>query len=358
MNKIYSVLTLIDILNRMSEINDLDMHRFMRSLYIRRVDYLRFTPFGLWGKLTDSAVPYVKDSDGLYLMGEFNVAWIEQLKRLARIAYAWEVSLMPDIMDKSAAGEPLQHLHPYYNNKGNRINGQFDPSASAQAIRNELAGLIFDIIGERGHFTRMNGSLRPLRPNKLSLGNEIFCGKSHEAIHTFGEFVAYPLAHEFRQLGYEGKIYYSANQAATEATEGYVGSEGGWQSEFKIRDTCQCKHNISSVFDVIEKVPKIIHGRWFGISDDGTFGDNPDKQTQKAIVKRTMVLADERSNNNRRVRRLDYIEILPLSIADYPANFKDISKDDLEKFTITSRCRGLKNPNRTVPKWLLRRHGL
>lgn len=347
------IMAVLDIVGRMKDWADHDLHRFFRKLFFRRVDYLRIFLFCVWGRQTLVSQPYLKDADGKYNLDEFNPVFFEELARLARFAYIWRRKLWVDLFDHCATKKPNTHLHPYENNI-NEIYGMYDRSIRAQEYRNKLAEKVIETIGLRGCWYGVTGLIKHnLSPNILSLGNELYC--SHAERHPFGEFWAYPLAKKLRQLGYTGKIAFSAHSIAAHAIRAYVSTEGNWKTEFKKGDTILQFHGMDSTEWVDENVPGVVHGRHFGISDDGTYKRSPSIRTVTRIISHTLAYCKEK-----RQRYLHHIEMLPLSISETPSVVWEIKVDrDLEAYsTIARRNFGIKKPNRKPPKWLLRRTGL
>jgi len=350
------VMAALDIVGRMLHWSDYDLHTFFKKLYVRKVDKLRILLFNVWGEQNEASQPYLKDEDWFDL-DFFNPVFFGQLKRLSDMAYAWKTGLYIDLFDHCATKEPTKHLHPYYNNV-NIIFGMYDIRTEAQSYRNDLAKKVIETVGLRGYWRNRLGIKCALPPNIFSLGNELYC--SHAERHSFGEHWAYPLAHQLRELGYTEKIAFSASEEAAHAIRAYVNTEGDWKSEFKKDDTILQLHGMDSPAWVDENVPGVVHGRYFGISDDGTYKRNPSIGTVARIVSRTLAYCKEPFMRTKKQRYIHHIEMLPLSISEIPTKVWEIDTGrDLEVYsTIARKNFGIKKPNRETPRWLLKRNGL
>jgi hypothetical protein len=363
MKQPFSMLACLDIVGRMIHWTDEDLNRFLRYLYIRKVDYLRFFLNCSWGPQGLSSQPHRKRVDGLfYFYGKddkpvFNEVFFAQLKRLATFAPEWKVALAVDLNDHCATTPSLRDIHPYYHN-AQGMNGLYDKSDFGIRVRNDVATKVLETIGLAGIRHDPLGIPHRIRPNILSLVNEGYC--AYVDRHAFGEYWAYPLAHRLRQLGYKKKIMFSAHDDAAHAISAYVSSEGNWHTEFRKGDTINQLHGLHSVEWVRENVPNVEHGRWFGVSDDGTYDKNPIAKTWVECMKEILELCKEPFGKGKKKQRyLHHYEILPLSISEVDQVPWEIDIEDLSKFTqIRIQVFGDKSPLRKVPKWLNKRMGL
>jgi len=350
MKRISLACAVLDFVGRMHDWSDANIAQFCRKLYYRRVKYLRIFLFNVWGPQDPSSQPYEKDENGVFDLRQFNERFFIQLARLNRICNDFRIALYVDLFDHCGT-KKAEHraIHPWYNNC-NGIKGIYDPSILAQYFRNKLAEKIIEIIGIRNTYPAWFGTIeKKLHPNWLGLWNEATV--AHADRHEFGRCVAYPLAAELRRLGYRQKILYSADDIAGHAIAAYVSSEEGWQTEFKKGDTVRQFHGAVSTAWMTERARKVVHGRWFAISTDGTFGKCPSIGMVKAIIRKAKELCRDGQ------RHLHHYEDLPLSIANVGTLPWEIDiKRDLEVFSMINRVFN-KQKNRRLPKWLLRMYG-
>jgi len=357
-----SFLACLDIVGRMTTWSDQDISRFLRYLYIRKVDYLRLFLNCSWGPQGLSSQPHKKKADGQFYFYDsenkpvFNEVFFAELRRLALLAYEWKVALAVDLNDHCATTQSLRDLHPYYHNSQG-MNGLYDKSDLGVRVRNDIARKVIDAIGLIGVRHDSLGIPHKLKPNILSLGNELYC--PYEDRHPFGRLWAYPLAHELRQLGYKRKILFSAHEYAAHAISGYVSTEGSWFTEFKKTDTINQLHGLDGLSWVEANVPRIFHGRYFGVSNDGTYDRDPNVNKWIECMKRILELCEEPFGDGGKQRYLHHYELLPMSIEAIDEMPWNISTEDLSKFTqIRLRILGDKKPLRKVPKWLNKKMGL
>jgi len=344
-------MAVLDFVGRMEGWSDAQVAQYCRSLYFRRVRYLRIFLFNVWGPQGKSSQPYEKDENGVFDLRVFNEHFLIQLSRLNRICNDFRIALYVDLFDHCGTKKAEHRLiHPYYNNC-NGVNGIYDQGKIAQDFRDKLAEKVIEIVGLKNTYPALHGIVElPLHPTWIGLWNEAYV--AHAERHEFGKKVAYPLASKLRKLGYKQKILYSAYDDAGHAIAAYVSSESGWQTEFKKGDTVRQFHGMTSVGWIEEQTAKVEHGRWFATSTDGTFRKNPSIWLVRTIISRALQLCEEGNRN------YHHHEELPLSISEIGTWPWEINASrDLEIYTVINKeFNGRKN--RKVPKWLLRKYGI
>lgn len=372
MKKPFKIVAVLGYLGQSAKRNVQQQHKFFQRLRTRRIQYLRVFTVCPWGKQTPSSQPYDRLPDGTYDLLEFNTAFFTKLKELADLAGDFGVALIIDLFDHCGTNKTLRKNNPWYNNI-NGVRGFYDTSRNSMMHQQRLIKKIIDTIGFHAYRKTALGIVTKVRPHIYSLGNELYTQRgTGQDYHWIGRYWALPHALHLRKLGYKGKIFFSAHPWAAHAIWGYLSPEGSWcGSTFKIRDLVQQLHGMSYPVWVEDYVRPFVHGRYIGVSDDGTnirYDEDKgicingnrycsaDKDLVCSTLKTVKNVCDESRGHQ---RKLHSIEQLPRSVSESYQTLKNLNQHrDVNVWMAVGRRVYGQDWTRRTPRYLRKRYDL
>jgi len=356
----YNVVSVLDLVGRAPGYSDRELNQFMWRYSWRGADYLRLfpdwsNPFKLhpWKKL-------IPVGNTWYIFNIWDDRYFESLARVCDTAYRWKMGIYFDLFDHCFTKGDNQDENPWFHMES--VNGIYD----LNAIRyyEKWIEKVWSVVGKRGSYTAKSGVKKKVRPNLYSLGNELnFPSQSQNHYHQYGREWVRPLANKLRDLGYTGKICFSADSSdprpSSNLIRAYVSNEGDEccpdGHHYTKKTTVEQAHGQFSTTAVL---PTIWNNRILALSDDGT-NEKDEKHKAVCVGKKycsadlaTVVECAREAKESYGKRQIHHIDILPRSVSeiDQKLDDLDLARDASVFQAIDKKVYGV-NPTRKFSKW-------
>ena len=352
---------------------DKELHRFFRRLGEGGVDHERFIP--IWG---EGLLPFRKQPSGKYNLELFNPEYFNELRRVCKIAYQWQVGIYFDLFDQcSLRGyyEGKQGKNPWTWNE-NGVKGIYDTSDKAIEIYKTWIKKVIDTVGLYGYRATRLGIKLKNKPNLFGLGNELHFKGTRERLHNWANYWGHGLAGYMRKLGYKQQLLYSGETKTAHALRVYIGPWDGdprkkpkWDMEFGFEETVDVWHGFYDWRPIVKKInDQLTKNRWFAVSDDGTnvkdiqayvYPDSINPPDNFACAKTGHVIdacQHIKAKVDNSPARWHHIEMLPRSVSEQSQSIKQLHQDrDVNIYNrIAKRVWGV-DITRKYPKWMRRK---